>query len=43
MGKIAELQEAVEVIDEVFGIGFARGHPELVVAWLQADATKASG
>jgi hypothetical protein len=43
MGKIAELQEAAEVIDKVFGIGFARGHPELVVGWLQADAIKSIG
>ncbi len=34
------LRNAVRVIDEVFGKGHAKAHPELVIAFMQTCATE---
>ena len=33
-----DLDEAIRKIDEAFGAGYAKGHPELVAALIQAAA-----
>jgi hypothetical protein len=36
-------QKSIEVIDEAFGKDYAKKHPDLVGAFLQASATEMSG
>jgi hypothetical protein len=35
---LEDLDEAIRKIDEAFGAGYAKGHPELVAALVQAAA-----
>lgn len=33
------MQQAVKDIDELFGLGYSKEHPELVVGYLQTEIT----